>query len=103
MMPSYGDGLRRSRRWPQPEWDATLERLRAKGWLTQDPVPTFTPEGRERRQWIEDRTDELAAVAYEPIGNEGVERMIVLGRAYDDALHAAGYSLRSLRPPRRAG
>jgi len=90
MMPRMVNVLRRSRRWRQDDWQLAIERLRAKGWLTDDEVPTFTDAGRERRQWIEDRTNELAAVAYEPIGDAGVERMIELGETYSAALEDAG-------------
>src|SRR5215510_2409420 len=90
MLPQMRDGLRTSRRWRRPQWEDAIVDLRQKGWLTDDELPTFTPEGRERREWLERRTDELAAIAYEPIGNEGVERMITLGDQYRDALEAAG-------------
>src|SRR5215470_12506042 len=85
MLPQMRDGLRTSRRWRRPEWAQAIDTLRTKGWLTDDELPTFTPDGRARRQWIEDRTDQLAAIAYEPIGADGVERMIVLGDAYSAA------------------
>ena len=90
MMPRMVNVLRRSRRWAQDDWQQAFDRLRSKGWLSDDDVPTFTDEGRERRQWIEDRTNELAAVAYEPIGDAGVERMITLGASFTAALEDAG-------------
>jgi hypothetical protein len=90
MLPGMADGLRRSRRWSLEEWQASIEDLRRRGWLTDDESPTFTPDGQARRQWIEDRTDELAAVAFEPIGDDGMERLIVLGKAYTECLEAAG-------------
>jgi hypothetical protein len=90
MLPAFADGLRRSRRWSMADWHASMASLRQRGWLTDDEAPTFTPEGRERRAWIEDRTNQLAAVAFEPIGADGVERMIALGATYTAGLEAAG-------------
>jgi hypothetical protein len=84
------DLLRRSRRWSQTEWDASIEGLRQRGWLTDDQEPTLTPEGSARRRWIEDRTDQLAATAFEPIGTNGVERMIELGATFSQALEDGG-------------
>jgi Helix-turn-helix family len=90
LMPEFGDGLRRSRRWSMDDWTTSMESLRARGWLTDDETPTLTDEGRSRRDWIEDRTNLLAAVAFDPIGNEGVERFIELGTRYTAALEAGG-------------
>jgi hypothetical protein len=82
--------LRRSRRWSQEEWDDSVASLRQRGWLTDALEPTLTDDGTARRRWIEDRTDQLAAVAYEPIGRDGVERMIELGRKFTEALENGG-------------
>ncbi|MGD9798098.1 MAG: hypothetical protein AB7V15_08335 [Acidimicrobiia bacterium] len=90
LMPGFGDGLRRSRRWSVEDWQASMASLRQRGWLTDDETPTFTPEGRARREWIEDRTDQLAAAAFRGIGPEGVERLIALGAAFTAALEAGG-------------
>jgi hypothetical protein len=89
-LPAFADGLRRSRRWSVEEWRASMESLRARGWLTDDDAPTFTPDGRARRQWIEDRTDALAAVAFAPIGADGIERVIALGTIFTAALESGG-------------
>jgi hypothetical protein len=90
MLPGFADGLRRSRRWSMDEWNASMASLRTRGWLTDHDAPTFTDEGRARRQWIEDRTDQLAAVAFDTIGNDGVDRMITLGTKFTEALEAGG-------------
>jgi len=90
MMPRHAEVLRRSRRWSRADWQHAVVNLRLKGWLTDADVPTFTDAGRERRAWIEDRTDGLAAPAFETVGDKGVERMIALGRVYTDALEAGG-------------
>lgn len=96
MLPGFADGLRRSRRWSMDEWNESMVSLRKRGWLTDDDEPTFTDEGRARRQWIEDRTNELAAVAFDDIGNDGVDRFIELGTRYTAALNAAGLGMAAL-------
>ena len=90
LMPTFGEGLRRSRRWTVADWKVSMDSLRQRGWITDDDTPTFTPEGRARREWIEQRTDELAAAAFDPIGNDGIERFITLGDTYTSALESAG-------------
>ena len=84
------DMLRRSRRWSQEEWNASVDSLRALGWLTDAAEPTLTPDGSTRRRWIEDRTDQMAVAAFAPIGPEGVERMIELGATFTQALEDGG-------------
>ncbi|MCM3921881.1 hypothetical protein ND748_09450, partial [Frankia sp. AiPs1] len=110
-----GELLRDSRRWDPPAWDASVASLRRRGWLAEaetpeptpepGPTPAVTPEltaqGRHRRRWIEDRTDELAALAYEPIGDAGMDRMIELGAKVVAALGAAGLATRLRRPVAR--
>jgi hypothetical protein len=93
------DLLRMSRRWDEDSWAAGIEGLRWRGWLTDDDVPTLTAEGRERRQWIEDRTDELALRAYVPIGQEGVDRMRTLGVTLTRVLGDAGLTPAHYRLP----
>ena len=79
--------LRSSRRWPADEWAAGEERLQARGWLDGDGG--LTEAGRAHRQWVEDRTDALAAPAYEVLGEEGCERLRTLGRPLSKAIVAA--------------
>jgi len=93
------DMLRRSRRWSKDEWNASMASLRERGWLTDDEEPTLTAQGTTRRRWIEDRTDQLAAIAFEPVGREGVERMIELGGAFSQALEAGGLGSTIRRVP----
>ncbi|KQC36696.1 SCO6745 family protein [Frankia sp. ACN1ag] len=100
-----GEALRDSRRWDAAAWDASVASLRRRGWLTEAGTPESAPEltvqGRRRRRWIEDRTDELAALAYEPIGDAGMDRMIELGAKVVAALGAAGLATRLRRPVAR--
>jgi hypothetical protein len=93
------DMLRRSRRWSMDQWNESIASLRDRGWLTEDEAPTLTAEGARRRQWIEDRTDQLAAVAFEPIGKSGVERMIELGAKFTQALEDGGLGMSIRRVP----
>jgi hypothetical protein len=92
------DLLRASRRWDIPSWDAAVLDLRRRGWLTDDAPLTLTAWGRDRRQWMEDRTNELAATAYQPLGRDGMERMIGLGAKVVAALGEAGLAS-TYRPP----
>jgi hypothetical protein len=88
--------LRRSRRWTRDDWAATVADLRTRGWLTAESEGehlVLSEAGRERRQWIEDRTDLLASRAYEPIGNDGMDRLAQLGVQVAKALKAAGLGL----------
>ena len=80
--------LRSSRRWPADEWAAGEDRLRSRGWLDADGG--LTEAGRSHRQWVEDRTDVLAAPAYEVLGEEGCERLRTLGRPLSKAIVEAG-------------
>jgi hypothetical protein len=97
------DALRLSRRWELGDWNAALDALRRRGWLTDDPAPVLTDEGRARRRWIEDRTDQLAATAFAPIGDAGVARMIELGQTLTRALGDADLIPAHYRLPSNAG
>lgn len=79
--------LRATRQRTGDDWLAAEERLRERGWL--DPDLALTELGRERRDWIEQRTDELAAAPYDAIGVEGCERLRTLCRPVSQAMMAA--------------
>jgi hypothetical protein len=80
--------LRSSRQWPKEDWAAGEEGLRARGWL--DAEGGLTDAGRAHRQWVEDRTDALAAPAYEVLGEEGCERLRTLCRPFSKAIVEGG-------------
>ncbi len=82
------DVLRSSRRWPDDEWRAACERLRSKGWI--DDADRFTDAGVERRQWIEDRTDELALAPWTAIGEEACSRLRELVRPWSKSIVSSG-------------
>ncbi len=81
------DILRATRQRTGDDWLAAEERLRQRGWL--DPDLAFTELGRERRDWIEARTDELAAAPYDAIGAEGCARLRELCRPISTAMMGA--------------
>ncbi len=79
--------LRATRQRTGDDWLAAEERLRSIGWL--DPDLAFTELGRQRRAWIEQRTDELAAAPYAAIGVDGCERLRELVRPISKAMASA--------------
>jgi len=81
------DILRATRQRTGDDWSAAEERLRERGWLDADLA--FTAFGRERRDWIEVRTDELAAAPYDAIGVDGCSRLRELCRPISTAMMAA--------------
>jgi len=82
-----GDILRATRQRTGDDWLAAEERLRERGWL--DPDLVFTELGQERRNWIEARTDELAAAPYDVIGTDGCARLRELCRPISTAMMGA--------------
>ncbi len=81
------DILRATRQRSGDDWLAAEERLRERGWL--DPDLAFTELGRERRDWIEARTDELATAPYDAIGVDGCARLRELCRPISTAMMSA--------------
>jgi len=67
---------RKNRGITNEEWDAATRRLQTEG--TLDAEGAFTPAGRELKQTIEDRTDELAMQPYAEIGLDACERALAL-------------------------
>jgi hypothetical protein len=81
-------GLKMSRQWPDDEWNAAVERLRARGWVTDES--TFTDLGSERRQAIEDATDRLALPAWEALSEDECQRLRALVRPFSKAIVGSG-------------
>lgn len=75
------ESLRISRAWSEQDWQHGVARLRDQGWLAEGEALTLTDSGRERRNSIEARTDELAAYAYQAIGEDGCARLAELTAA----------------------
>lgn len=80
--------LQTSRAWADDDWDAAVASLQAKGHVNADG--SFTEKGAASRQRVEDRTDAGAVIAYEPLGEEGCERLRFLCRPLSKAIVAAG-------------
>ena len=76
----------RKPRWSDDQWDA-VESLRAKGHLDSDG--SFTDEGAQSRQRVEDRTDAGALVAYATLGDEGCRRLRSLCRPMSETIAAS--------------
>jgi hypothetical protein len=73
-----------SRGWSPDEWAASQDRLRSIGWLDADGA--LTNAGRESRQWVEDRTDALALVCWERLGDDDAARLRGLVRPFSKAI-----------------
>lgn len=80
--------LQRTRNWDDESWTAASDRLIDRGLL--DPDGTLSELGSERRQWVEDRTDELAVIPYEAIGEDGCARLRELCRPFSLAIVDGG-------------
>lgn len=80
--------LQSSRGWDDDAWDASVQRLVARGLLDADG--TFTPAGVELRQHIEDRTDALALAPWAELGEEGCDELRSLVRPISKAIVAGG-------------
>ena len=79
-----------TRAWPEDEWHAGIDGLRARGILEADDALALTPTGRAQRQWIEDATDVAAVIAYESLGDDGCARFRELARPYSKAIVESG-------------
>ncbi|MEU7901340.1 SCO6745 family protein [Actinoplanes sp. NPDC049118] len=82
--------LRRTRGWSPAEWDTAVDQLRSGGLLEAGDEPALTETGLAQRQWVEDRTDLLAAPAYAVLGNAGCTRLAELAERISRAVIEAG-------------
>jgi hypothetical protein len=82
--------LRESRGWSEPEWAAGVRSVRARGWLEDGDELALSAAGRQFRQGLEDRTDELAAAAYGALGESGCARLRELARPLSQAVIDSG-------------
>ena len=80
--------LQASRAWPDAEWLAAKERVRARGWLADDG--TLTAAGRASRDAVEARTDELALVCWDRLGEDACTRLRQLVRPFSRAIVEQG-------------
>jgi len=81
------DVLKNTRQRTDADWAEAVASLQARGWV--DENGTATAHGRERRRWIEERTDELSVGPYAAIGEERCDRLRTLGRPWSAAMMGA--------------
>jgi hypothetical protein len=119
------DVLRQSRAWSEADWAEGVAAVRARGWLATsnaggsdtsgrdaggrgaddrgaDAGLTLSDTGRQFRQDLEDRTDELAVPAYAALGAEGCARLAELARPLSQAVIDSGIYRAMTLPAARA-
>jgi len=67
------DTIQPYRGWTEDDWAAAVRRLQERGWIDERGV--VTSAGREGRDAIERRTDELAGEPVRRLGPEGIDRV----------------------------
>ncbi|WP_017593546.1 SCO6745 family protein [Nocardiopsis potens] len=85
--------LRKTRWWSERDWAGAVDRLADRGLVAPggDPEsPVFTDAGRELREELERRTDELSVPAFTALGAEATARLAELAAPLRDAVLAAG-------------
>lgn len=80
--------LRGTRAWPDEAWDATIDRLRSRGWV--DASGSLTEAGRLHRDRVEELTDRNALGPWEALGEEESDRLRALVRPWSRAISEAG-------------
>jgi hypothetical protein len=83
-----GDVLRTTRAWPEDEWHAAEERLRARGWIDGDG--RFTDKGAAAREQIEAATDERAMAPWKALGGDACDQLRALVRPWSRAIVGSG-------------
>jgi helix-turn-helix protein len=86
--PDGGRILQDTRRWPDDDWAAATERVRARGWLGDDGALSLL--GREARRGIEHLTDQTAGAAYARLGDDESDALEAALAPITAALVAAG-------------
>jgi hypothetical protein len=93
-----GEFLRATRGWPDEDWTAAADGLRARGLLDGE---SLSPAGQALRAGLEATTDELARPAYGVLGEDGLTRLAELTRPLSRTLVRAGMMTpRSWNPAR---
>ena len=80
--------LKATRAWSDAEWDATVDRLVARGWVTESG--SLSEAGRAHRDRVETLTDTLAARPWAALSDDENERLRQLGKELTRAIVAAG-------------
>lgn len=79
--------LKSTRAWPDDEWNAAGERLRSRGWLTEDGQ--FTAAGRAAREQIEQTTDERSMAPWVALGQDDADRLRATVRTWSRTIAAS--------------
>ncbi|GAA3434538.1 SCO6745 family protein [Kutzneria kofuensis] len=82
--------LRKTRQWSEEDWAAAVTVLQERKILEPGEELALTEEGRAQRQHVEDLTDRLAEPAYAALGEDGVERLVEVGKPLAQAVIEAG-------------
>jgi hypothetical protein len=82
--------LRNTRQWSEEQWAAAVTVLQERKILEPGEELALTEEGRTMRQRVEDLTDRLAEPAYAALGEDGVNRLVEVGKPLSDAVIEAG-------------
>lgn len=87
------DVLQSTRAWPDDEWQAGLDGLRARGLIDggRGEAETLTAAGTELRDRIEARTDALAAPAWGAIGEDDADRVRTIVRPWSRTISATAF------------
>lgn len=80
--------LKATRAWSDDAWAAAARGLVVRGWLTSEG--TLTPVGRQHRDEVERRTDELAAAPWALLSDDDAIWLAALGKELSGAIVAAG-------------
>ncbi len=80
--------LQSSRGWGDDAWNGAKLALVERGWL--DESGAFTEAGAAHRQWVEDRTDALAAAPWAEVSDADADVLAALGAELSGAIVSAG-------------
>ena len=80
--------LRTTRGWSSDAWASAVHGLQARGWLALDG--TLTATGQAHRDWVERRTDELAAAPWAQLTDDEAIWLAALGKDLSTTIVAAG-------------
>jgi hypothetical protein len=92
------DFLKQTRAWSEEQWGAATAELVDRGWTTQDGA--LTDVGRQVREGIETKTDELALPMWQRIGDGGCARLREIVRPLVKAIvDGGGFPTAAVRSP----
>jgi hypothetical protein len=80
-----------SRAWSTEQWAESVAGLQARGFL--DAAGAFTDAGRASRQWVEDRTDEIAMPPWRRLGEDRSERLRQLVKPWSRTISASTFAV----------